>query len=270
MLVASAGVAATGTFAWYTASPAVAKESVAATGAVGVAQATEDLNGVVINVAVTTGFVDSLIYTNRTGRAYQRSGANYVEVASSDTGSALGTNKKQASTTFDVKITTTAGGTTAPDAVALGSVAGDYFVRVTASGKAKIALTQTTVLGDDESGTVVNGADPADSSLEAAEGALGAALAQTVSVMKININASGVVKYWTNPTAEPAWDGAGTTWATVSSTVQTAAVFYGLEVDSADGQSSASIASNYTTYDSKLTPKVVATTEGGSELDPAS
>lgn len=248
LLVAAGAIGATGTFAWYSTTAASKSESATALGALTVASGSESLNAVKFNITAHDGAPTSLIYTNKTGRAYMRSGDVYTEVKASDTGSTCGTGKKQGSTTWDVTITNSAGDA-APSVDSLASIAGTYTIAVAASGSVKLSLSQTTTLGNKETAApAVNFASPSTGG-SAASGALGAAATQSVDVMKIVIAADGSVKYKVDASAS--FVSAGTAWADTTSAVQSATTYYGLEVLNATAEAEPAVADN-----SKLTPDV--------------
>lgn len=177
-----------------------------------------------------------------------RAGDVYTEVKASDDGSTCGTGYKQGSTTWDVTITNSAGNA-APSTDSLASIAGTYTIQVTAGGSVKLSLTQTSALGNKETGTpAVNFASPSTGG-SAASGALGAAAEQTVAVMKVVIAADGSVKYKNDASAS--FVSAGTDWADTTVAVQSATTYYGLEVLNATAEASPAVAAN-----SKLTPDV--------------
>lgn len=248
MLLAAGGVAATGTFAWYSATAASKSESITALGDLTIASAGDTLNAVKFTVTAHTGAPTSLVYTNRTGHSYMRSGDVYTEVNAADDGSVCGTGKKQGSTTWDVKITKV-DGTSTPDTNSLASIAGEFTINVTAGGSVKLSLTQTSTLGSKETGTPsVNFADPSTGG-SVASGALGATATATVPVMKIVIAADGSVKYKIDATASFASE--GTAWADPKVAVQSAPTYYGLEVLNATAEPTPAVSAN-----SKLTPDV--------------
>ena len=231
--VLALGMAAsvTGTVAWYSTSEANKHAVNAATSAMSVASVTSELGDIYFNVSPTSGYATSLIMTNRAGRTYYRTGDHFEQICSSDNGSTLATSAnqstgyKQASCTFDVKITTTSGGSTAPSVAALASIAGTYTIKVTASDQAKISLAKTTALVTDDDPPAYNFTAPTGG---AAAGALGAASLVTLPVMDIVISSAGAVTYQLYGT-NGSLTGSATSWASVSTVQTTSTVFYGLE-----------------------------------------
>ena len=247
------GTAGVGTAAWYSASTASKVENGEYLGDLTIAAGAESLGTVKFNISANGSPATSLVYTNRTGRSYQvAANGSYSEVKASDTGSTLGAGYKQASTTWDVTITNAAGDA-APSVDALKSVAGTYTIRVSAGGSAKLSLSQTTTLGNKETATpAVNFANPATGG-STASGALGATANVQVNVMQIVIASDGSVKYKTDATAGTPFSSSGTSWdyANLTTPVQSAVTYYGLEVLNPGAEVTPAVAD-----DSGLTPDV--------------
>ena len=229
-------------FAWYTASAAAGKsEANTALSGLAVKGNAQTLGGVKFIVVPHASAPTTLSITNRTGRTYYRVGDKYTEILDSDTGSTVGNNLKQGSTTFDVKIVDVTDNTKSPSVESLASIAGTFTVTVTAAGSAKLDINQTKELGTDAETPVYNFGDTGATKCG---GALGAAKNASVEIMEITISSTGSVSYKnakrdgngvaTISSNHTVWEDDATPVANadLKTAWQSSVVYYGLEVKS--------------------------------------
>ena len=253
LLALGMAASTTATVAWYSTTSANKHANLSATSAMSVQSIATELGDVYFNVSPTSGYATKLVMTNRAGRTYYKTGSHYEELKSTDNGSTVATSAnqstgyKQGSATFEVKLTTTSGGSTAPSTAALASIAGTYTVKVAASDQAKASLAKTTALVTDNATPVYNFAAPTGG---AASGSLGAEASQVVPVMDIVIDGTGAVTYQLYG-SDGNLTGSASAWSTVSTAQTSSAVYYGLEcnVDSAEATPAESGALTPSVYD---------------------
>ena len=259
--------ATTATFAWYQAGgAAIGNGTQAATGALTVSNQTVTFGNLQMDIAVdSTSFTaaDELVITDRAGRSYYVVGDNCTEILDTDNGSTTGDGHKQGVTHFVVTIKAYDSANSATqvdldaDMLAAAAVNKDvYTVKVTAAGSVKISHTKTTALGTGNNGKTA--LDPTTESAKLASGALGAALDQEVELLKIQISDAGVVSYWNN--ASESFSGNATGTASLTNVggknviqIDTANIYYGLEVKNRTAEASPELISN-----SKMTPSMAA------------
>lgn len=238
LLVATGGIAATGTFAWYTATSAASvQDGTLTTGSVGVDDTEHGVNGIKLHAVPVAGAISDLLITNSAGRSYSKNGSYYTEITGTQGSEGSYWADRQGHKAWTVKVTD-ADGSSAPKADAVASLNGAvYQLKVTPSGQGKASLTETATLG-------AKGLTP--SADTAASGALAATKATAVSgVFFVKFLGTGVVQYSTDGSSY-------TNWENPHSATQTSnTVFFGIQNSTEDGEATAGLSA---TYDFTLTP----------------